>query len=640
MSYFEFALTEAKSSKTNRILPSGRPSGGLKMTERAVPQPWVTPQQPPPQHQQQHPMPVQQQPQPHQQPHPQSHPPPQTQPSYQPAVKADVISLQQTHTNQSPPQPSPQVHQPPPPPPSHQARDASNPAGNAPQPAAHRPMATSPPVQASAGPGAPGQTNGNAVPFRGFRSPRLSALKQGVQPLFDTEVAELKRVISAHRPAVVRQAVRDLFETTLAGSDYHSSFVCHSVFHKTAPPIFASAVKSLGENYVKSSLDEIFTHVDTEALDRVAPQVFSKASASFMDQALESRLDTISGRQLVNALAKAERLGYSAEDIVVESSGASKSERVIPAIKDISSSLVAAQPQAAPSPQPAQAPTMAWPVSPEICGDYSPEHTGAVEALLKTPRPAPMPSKLLPASHKPALQNHDVQRLKTPGGASSPAPGSRPTASASPAQAQGYSSPGNGNSDPYAKLTPEQRQAFEADMRRAEDHYGQLLAAANKIENEEEKTTEMNRIKNTYATKQSLTRKKYGIRLRERRTKAEVEEERQRIMDKTENANKRARADSGTPNVPAKRIMISEMGGGLSGSAGTAELHDPTANAPSQAIPQPQWQPRPVQTTGTPGSGECPMATTVAPNTGASWDPMQVVDSSGEDTDTSDDIPA
>lgn len=177
-------------------------------------------------------------------------------------------------------------------------------------------------------------------------------------------------------------------------------------------------------------------------------------------------------------------------------------------------------------------------------------------------------------------------------------------------------------------------------MRRAEDHYGQLLAAANKIENEEEKATEMNRIKNTYATKQSLTRKKYGIRLRERRTKAEVEEERQRIMDKTENANKRARAGSGTPNVPAKRIMISEMGGGLSGSAGTAELHDPTANAPSQAIPQPQWQPRPTQVQSTPGSGERPMATAVAPNIGASWDPMQVVDSSGEDTDTSDDIPA
>lgn len=207
------------------------------MTERAVPQPWVPPQQPAPQHQQQHPMPVQQQPQPHQQPHPQSHPPPHTQPSYQPAVKADVISLQQTHTNQSPPQPSPQVHQPPPPPPSHQARDASNPAGNAPQPpAAHRSMATSPPAQASAAQGAPGQTNGNAVPFRGFRSPRLSALKQGVQPQFDTEVAELKRVISAHRPAVVRQAVRDLFETTLAGSDYHSSFVVCFSFSLPSTP--------------------------------------------------------------------------------------------------------------------------------------------------------------------------------------------------------------------------------------------------------------------------------------------------------------------------------------------------------------------------------------------------------------------
>lgn len=69
-----------------------------------------------------------------------------------------------------------------------------------------------------------------------------------------------------------------------------------------------------------------------------------------MDQALAIRLESIPGRQLVNLLARAERLGYNVEDVVMEQNGASEQERVIPAMKNISASIVASQSPAGPSP--------------------------------------------------------------------------------------------------------------------------------------------------------------------------------------------------------------------------------------------------------------------------------------------------
>lgn len=54
-------------------------------------------------------------------------------------------------------------------------------------------------------------------------------------------------------------------------------------------------------------------------------------SNEFLDKALQRRLKTISARRLVNALAKAERLGYDVQDIVEEREN-SRPEHVIPSI--------------------------------------------------------------------------------------------------------------------------------------------------------------------------------------------------------------------------------------------------------------------------------------------------------------------
>ena len=101
---------------------------------------------------------------------------------------------------------------------------------------------------------------------------------------------------------------------------------------------------------IKSSINEVATHIDARELDVVAAQLLPKASTAFLDQALAIRLESIPGRQLVNLLARAERLGYNVEDIVMEQNSASGPERVIPAMKNISAGIVASHSPASPSP--------------------------------------------------------------------------------------------------------------------------------------------------------------------------------------------------------------------------------------------------------------------------------------------------
>jgi hypothetical protein len=77
---------------------------------------------------------------------------------------------------------------------------------------------------------------------------------------------------------------------------------------------------------VADSRNEIIGHFTSADLDMVADLIISKASDSFLDKCLEKRLLTIEAKPLVNALAKAERLGYDSNDIVQED----QRERVIP----------------------------------------------------------------------------------------------------------------------------------------------------------------------------------------------------------------------------------------------------------------------------------------------------------------------
>jgi hypothetical protein len=85
--------------------------------------------------------------------------------------------------------------------------------------------------------------------------------------------------------------------------------------------------------------------------------------------------------------------------------------------------------------------------------------------------------------------------------------------------------------NPYAHLTTQQRKNLEDELKVAEEGYGAKMREANGISNQLEREQRLDALKNSYATKQSLIRKKYGVRLRERRTRAEVEEERRRMTN-------------------------------------------------------------------------------------------------------------
>lgn len=67
---------------------------------------------------------------------------------------------------------------------------------------------------------------------------------------------------------------------------------------------------------VAEAKHELLAHFTTEIIDEVADAIIEKASDAFLDKCLEKRLCTIEAVPLINALAKAERLGYEPSDIV------------------------------------------------------------------------------------------------------------------------------------------------------------------------------------------------------------------------------------------------------------------------------------------------------------------------------------
>ena len=72
---------------------------------------------------------------------------------------------------------------------------------------------------------------------------------------------------------------------------------------------------------VSESKHEIMNHFKSNDLDDVADLILSRCSNHFLDKALEKRLKTIDARSLINALARAERLGYENGDVLDEQRG-------------------------------------------------------------------------------------------------------------------------------------------------------------------------------------------------------------------------------------------------------------------------------------------------------------------------------
>lgn len=71
-----------------------------------------------------------------------------------------------------------------------------------------------------------------------------------------------------------------------------------------------------GNRLVACGKREIVQHMSARDLDECADLLLPKLSNDFLNRALERRLQTIEAKSLINALARAERLGYEPSDIV------------------------------------------------------------------------------------------------------------------------------------------------------------------------------------------------------------------------------------------------------------------------------------------------------------------------------------
>lgn len=73
---------------------------------------------------------------------------------------------------------------------------------------------------------------------------------------------------------------------------------------------------------------------------------------------------------------------------------------------------------------------------------------------------------------------------------------------------------------------------MQSELREAEINFGERMRQASLL-HDPEKRAKLDGLANSFGTKQSMIRKKYGVRLRNRRTKAEIQQERDRMQYKT-----------------------------------------------------------------------------------------------------------
>ncbi|KAL1840661.1 hypothetical protein VTJ49DRAFT_211 [Mycothermus thermophilus] len=358
-------------------------------------------------------------------------------------------------------------------------------------------------------------------------------------------------------------------------------------------------IRDFGGKMVAEAKQELMAHFTTEILDEVADVIIERASDGFLDKCLEKRLLTIEAKPLINMLAKAERLGYEPTDIVQDGQ-----ERVIP---QGTQQPTATTTQALADndarrfqcldcyrtfvfedafnyhkkwrvcmidPPSAEGFTYACPDCGEgfvraedreahlenrACGDHG-----------QPPRPRPGPGRppktVQPFKDPTATPPPAQSRHHTPG-----IPGPKLPQQSTPASGKKYlGTP----SDPYAHLTPEMREQMEQELREAELKYAPRFHEAHQIPDEETRRQKLDGLRNSFGTKQSMIRKKYGVRLRERRTKAEIIAEKERMGLAT--LEKVREPERPTPETDAIERAAKE--GTKSGSGWTA-ANTPRANA-------------------------------------------------------------
>ena len=227
---------------------------------------------------------------------------------------------------------------------------------------------------------------------------------------------------------------------------------------------------------------------------------------------------------------------------------------------------------------------------------------------------------------------------------------------------------GGKDDDAYAHLNPDALEKFQDEMLQAEEKYGQLFRKTLLLPMAD-RHKDWAKWKNCYNTKQSMTRKKYGIRLREKRTQEEIDSERRRMLGpdgpeiwatmeqsarETERLAKRPRADGDLPSqnasplplsssstpqpnqasTPRKRVALADMGG-LSGSVGSAEMTDPTTlltSSQPRGLSQLQHNQAQVQTQAMAEAKAQAIGSQAPPLDSTQADPMTIAEDSSNES--------
>ncbi|KAH6608662.1 hypothetical protein Trco_002008 [Trichoderma cornu-damae] len=560
-----------------------------------------------------------------------------------------------------------------------------------------------------------GQGSQNGTSFSSSAPPPQAAVQGPGKSKAYTALMELVRKTD---PSVVRQVVRENWNKCLVGSDYHAAFIANVTITCCSPTILGHTINEIGDRLIKAAKREIANQFEGQDLDEVADLIGPKLSLHFQDRVMATRLETIGAQDLINALARAERLGYHVDDIVKKKPGLG-SESVIPSMSTVppsrppmpphlshagappqqtppyrvmqshnpvpvlASTVVSHQKPSAPPQAPLVVPPgvqycqrchrpcsspdalnyhlkkakcgpprpdddyntdvcvhcgcrfestggLAYHTKSDVCGKHDEKKKMQMVELLKSR-----------ASNQPLGTQRAPIHHATPGRLTSVA--STPMPNTTPKAAVYMPTPGSSGSDPYAKLTPDERVRFNEEMKSIENYYVTMMrnAAINLPPGPREE--EIAKLKNRYNTKQSNTRKKYGIRLRERRTNADLDRSWNTTPADHPQVAKRARVDDGTAQstqavpqiieVPRWRVPLSKMGG-LSASSGTAELVDPTASSIAPRPPPPAgYQPA--------APAAAVQGAPYGAHQGTPNDPMQIDDDSSTDTDSDNvDIPA
>ncbi|KAI0101594.1 hypothetical protein GGR51DRAFT_529492 [Nemania sp. FL0031] len=458
-------------------------------------------------------------------------------------------------------------------------------------------------------------------------------------PKFNRDLSLLADAVQQSCPEAVRRVIRDKWEKCIMGSEFHHAFLMNALIHHASGTIMRRAVRDFGQNMVSEARHEIAAHLRSQDIDEIASVILEGCSDQFLDRALEKRLTTIDARSLINALARAERLGYESSDILED-----RPEKLAPMAQMHSpgftqASLIANAP---PQPQP-QLPVHArssllpqtqptqhsspvtdlrcrlcwrtfqntkpyeYHVQKQICMKTNSDAqkyqhwcqecgagfttkvgqqyhiANAVCGLHATAPATPKPQAPAPKSDVPPLST--IPSTQLPPASQYYATPVQPTASY-------MESPGSSADDPYKHLTAEKRAALDEELRQAELIYAPRFEEAKEIADPVARKAKVDSLQNTFSTKQSMIRKRYGVRLRVRRTRAEIEGERSRMGLKhglsspgftveTPSA-KRQKSDhpvqSPVPS-PINHLSVSEMNNsGLGGSTATAATTDPTAS--------------------------------------------------------------